>query len=99
MGLAFTMLDFPRATENLWRAYLLISIYRYCHTVWRVNMPAHTVIIKGTHVYPPEKGIRIEISPQDILQMIGRAGIIDYDSEGERIIIATIPSSNTTVRF
>ena len=50
-------------------------------------MPAHTVIIKGTQVYSPEKGTWIEISPQDMLQMIGRAGRIDYDSEGEGIII------------
>lgn len=54
---------------------------------WGVNMPAHTVIIKGTQVYSPEKGAWVEISPQDMLQMIGRAGRIDYDSEGEGIII------------
>lgn len=56
---------------------------------WGVNMPAHTVIIKGTQVYSPEKGTWIEISPQDLLQMIGRAGRMDYDSEGEGIIITT----------
>jgi pre-mRNA-splicing helicase BRR2 len=56
---------------------------------WGVNMPAHTVIIKGTQVYSPEKGTWIEISPQDLLQMIGRAGRIDYDSEGEGVIITS----------
>ena len=56
---------------------------------WGVNMPAHTVIIKGTQVYSPEKGTWVEISPQDMLQMIGRAGRIDYDSEGEGVIITS----------
>lgn len=56
---------------------------------WGVNLPAHTVIIKGTQVYSPEKGSWIELSPQDMLQMIGRAGRIDYDKSGEGIIITT----------
>ena len=56
---------------------------------WGVNLPAHTVIIKGTQVYDPEKGKWVELSHQDILQMIGRAGRIDYDSSGEGIIITS----------
>ena len=56
---------------------------------WGVNLPAHTVIIKGTQVYSPEKGTWIEISPQDMLQMIGRAGRVDFDSEGEGIVITS----------
>jgi len=56
---------------------------------WGVNLPAHTVIIKGTQVYDPEKGNWVELSHQDILQMIGRAGRIDYDSSGEGIIITS----------
>lgn len=41
---------------------------------WGVNLPAHTVIIKGTQIYSPEKGRWVELSPQDVLQMLGRAG-------------------------
>lgn len=37
---------------------------------WGVNLPAHTVIIKGTQVYSPEKGRWAELSPQDVLQMV-----------------------------
>eukprot|EP00823_Brevimastigomonas_motovehiculus_P004473 TRINITY_DN2963_c0_g1_i1.p1 TRINITY_DN2963_c0_g1~~TRINITY_DN2963_c0_g1_i1.p1 ORF type:complete len:2225 (-),score=605.06 TRINITY_DN2963_c0_g1_i1:245-6919(-) len=54
---------------------------------WGVNLPAHTVIIKGTQVYSPEKGKWVELSPLDVMQMIGRAGRPQYDSEGEGIII------------
>ena len=56
---------------------------------WGVNLPAHTVIIKGTQVYSPEKGKWIELSPQDTLQMLGRAGRPQYDIEGEGIILTT----------
>ncbi len=33
---------------------------------WGVNLPAHTVIIKGTQVYNPEKGRWTELSPLGI---------------------------------
>lgn len=54
---------------------------------WGVNLPAHTVIIKGTQVYNPEKGRWSELSPQDVLQMLGRAGRPQFDTFGEGIII------------
>ena len=56
---------------------------------WGVNLPAHTVIIKGTQIYSPEKGSWVELSPQDVLQMLGRAGRPQYDQFGEGIIITT----------
>jgi pre-mRNA-splicing helicase BRR2 len=54
---------------------------------WGVNLPAHAVIIKGTQIYDPSKGRWAELSPLDILQMLGRAGRPQYDSEGEGIIM------------
>jgi pre-mRNA-splicing helicase BRR2 len=56
---------------------------------WGVNLPAHAVIIKGTQIYSPEKGRWVELSPQDILQMLGRAGRPQYDTYGEGIIITS----------
>lgn len=53
---------------------------------WGVNLPAHTVIIKGTQVYSPELGRWTELSPLDVMQMIGRAG---RHSLGEGIIITS----------
>ena len=54
---------------------------------WGVNLPAHTVIIKGTQIYNPEKGRWVELSSQDVLQMLGRAGRPQFDTYGEGIII------------
>jgi len=54
---------------------------------WGVNLPAHTVVIKGTQVYNPEMGAWGELSPLDVGQMLGRAGRPQFDSEGEGVII------------
>ena len=54
---------------------------------WGVNLPAHTVIIKGTQIYNPEKGGWDELSFQDVMQMMGRAGRPQFDTFGEGIII------------
>lgn len=37
---------------------------------WGVNLPAHTVIIKGTQIYNPEKGRWMELGALDVLQVL-----------------------------
>ncbi|XBW36202.1 hypothetical protein QEN19_001783 [Hanseniaspora menglaensis] len=54
---------------------------------WGVNLPAHTVIIKGTDIYSPPLNKWVKLSIQDMLQMLGRAGRPRYDTHGEGIII------------
>ncbi|GAW79840.1 pre-mRNA-splicing helicase BRR2 [Plasmodium gonderi] len=54
---------------------------------WGINLPAHTVIIKGTSVYNINIGDFDELSPMDILQMVGRSGRPQYDKSGKAIII------------
>lgn len=54
---------------------------------WGVNLPAHTVIIKGTQVYSPEEGCWTELCPLSVQQMMGRAGRPQFDKEGKGIII------------
>lgn len=45
------------------------------------------MIIKGTQIYNPEKGAWTELSPLDVMQMLGRAGRPQFDTYGEGIII------------
>ncbi|KAM0015529.1 putative RNA helicase [Helianthus debilis subsp. tardiflorus] len=52
-----------------------------------VNLPVHTVIIKGTQVYKPEKRGLTEVNPLVVTQMLGCAGRLQYDTYGEGIII------------
>ncbi|XP_039281589.1 putative U5 small nuclear ribonucleoprotein 200 kDa helicase [Nilaparvata lugens] len=66
---------------------LRINLFRTTTLAWGVNLPAHTVIIKGTQIYNPEKGRWVELSALDVLQMLGRAGRPQYDTKGEGILI------------
>ena len=56
---------------------------------WGVNLPAHSVIIKGTQVYDAKKGSFVELGVLDVMQIFGRAGRPQFDSSGEGIIITT----------
>ncbi|CDO93346.1 unnamed protein product [Kluyveromyces dobzhanskii CBS 2104] len=74
-------------SEDLFADGLLKVLVSTATLAWGVNLPAHTVIIKGTELYSPEKGDWVMLPPQDILQMLGRAGRPRYDVNGEGIII------------
>ncbi|ODV96691.1 hypothetical protein PACTADRAFT_48513 [Pachysolen tannophilus NRRL Y-2460] len=76
-------------SEDLFAAGYIQVLVSTSTLAWGVNLPAHTVIIKGTNVYSPEKGTWVELSAQDILQMLGRAGRPRYDKSGEGIIITS----------
>ncbi|XVH32732.1 DEAD/DEAH box helicase [Haloferacaceae archaeon DSL9] len=48
---------------------------------WGVNLPARCVVIRDTKHHDPLEG-DVDISPLDILQMLGRAGRPGYDDVG-----------------
>ncbi|WP_255169553.1 DEAD/DEAH box helicase [Natrononativus amylolyticus] len=48
---------------------------------WGVNLPARCVIIRDTKYHDPLEG-EVDMSPLDILQMLGRAGRPGYDDVG-----------------
>lgn len=61
---------------------------------WGVNLPAAAVIIKGTEYYDPKVSGWSQLSPQDVLQMLGRAGRPGFDLKGEGIIITSFKYLN-----
>ena len=81
----------PRSDRNLVEKYFASGQIRVlvctATLAWGVNLPAHTVIIKGTQIYSPDKGRWTELSALDVLQMLGRAGRPQYDTKGEGILI------------
>ena len=58
---------------------------------WGVNLPAATVVIKGTEIYNPEKGGMREVGVLDVQQIFGRAGRPQYKENGEATIITKHP--------
>lgn len=65
------------SAEDLFRDGYVQVLVSTATLAWGVNLPAHTVIIKGTQVYSPEKGKWTELSPQDVLQMV-RLFLFDF---------------------
>jgi activating signal cointegrator complex subunit 3 len=54
---------------------------------WGINLPAHTVVIKGTEIYNPEKGGNVDLSILDVQQIFGRAGRPQFDTFGEAALL------------
>ncbi|MFC4548873.1 MULTISPECIES: DEAD/DEAH box helicase [Halorussus] len=48
---------------------------------WGVNLPARCVVLRDTKLHDPLEG-EVDMSPLDVLQMLGRAGRPEYDDVG-----------------
>ncbi|KAF0990898.1 hypothetical protein HZS_5841, partial [Henneguya salminicola] len=78
-----------KLVEDLFADRHLQVLFSTATLAWGVNLPARTVIIKGTQIYNPEKGKWVELGAIDILQMLGRAGRPQYDTKGQGILITS----------
>jgi activating signal cointegrator complex subunit 3 len=74
-------------TEQLYENGLLKVLCCTATLAWGVNLPGHTVIIKGTELYDPERGGYVDLSILDVFQMFGRAGRPQYDTTGHAVMI------------
>lgn len=84
------MLRADRAlTERLFSSGLLKVLVCTATLAWGVNLPAHTVVIKGTQLYDPKAGGWKNLGMLDVMQIFGRAGRPQFDKGGEGIIITT----------
>jgi len=72
--------------ENAFKNRLLKVLASTSTLAWGVNLPARVVVVQDTTVYDPLKGKK-EISPLDLLQMLGRSGRPQFDNVGYGIII------------
>jgi len=73
--------------EKLFGEGLITVLVCTATLAWGVNLPAHTVIIKGTQIYDAKRGGFVELSMLDVMQIFGRAGRPQFDTSGEGIII------------
>ena len=76
-------------SERLFSEGLLNVLVCTATLAWGVNLPAHTVIIKGTQLYDPEKGTFKDLGVLDVMQIFGRAGRPQFDTNGGEGIIIT----------
>lgn len=78
-----------KLTEQMFAAGAIKVLCCTATLAWGINLPAHTVVIKGTEVYNPEKGGNVDLSILDVQQIFGRAGRPQYDSSGEAVLITS----------
>ncbi|KRY35927.1 Activating signal cointegrator 1 complex subunit 3 [Trichinella spiralis] len=72
--------------ENLFSSLKIQVLVSTATLAWGVNFPAHLVIIKGTEYYDGKLGRYVDFPVTDVLQMIGRAGRPQYDSEAVAVV-------------
>uniref|UniRef100_A0A183BX09 Helicase ATP-binding domain-containing protein n=1 Tax=Globodera pallida TaxID=36090 RepID=A0A183BX09_GLOPA len=56
---------------------------------WGVNLPAYAVIIRGTEIFDPQRGVFSDIGILDVQQIFGRAGRPQFEDKGHGVIITT----------
>lgn len=76
-------------SEKLFAAGAIKILVCTATLAWGVNLPAHTVIIKGTQIYNAEVGGFTDLGMLDVMQIFGRAGRPQFDTSGEGIIITS----------
>ncbi|KAL0946540.1 hypothetical protein HGRIS_012747 [Hohenbuehelia grisea] len=85
-------MDDRRTTEDLYLKKVLRVVVCTSTLAVGVNLPAHTVVIKGVQTF--QNNASIEYSDLDVMQMLGRAGRPQFDKEGVAIIICETELEN-----
>ncbi len=84
-GVAFHHAGLSKSDKDLveeWFKQGVIELLFSTSTLaWGVNLPARCVIIRDTKLHDPLEG-EVDMSPLDVLQMLGRAGRPGYDDVG-----------------
>ncbi|KAG7396337.1 hypothetical protein PHYBOEH_002472 [Phytophthora boehmeriae] len=76
-------------TEQLFEMGYIRVLCCTATLAWGVNLPAHSVLIKGTQVYNADKGGMTQLSMLDVMQIFGRAGRPQYDTSGDAVLVTT----------
>ena len=73
--------------ERMFAAGVVKTLVCTATLAWGVNLPAHTVVIKGTTLYDPQRGGFRDLGVLDVQQIFGRAGRPGFDTSGEGVIV------------
>ncbi|KAG0004796.1 activating signal cointegrator 1 complex subunit [Modicella reniformis] len=76
-------------TEKMFSDGLIKVLCCTATLAWGVNLPAYAVVIKGTQVYNTQKGAFVDLSILDVMQIFGRAGRPQYESQGVGYILTS----------
>lgn len=85
--------------ENLFRSGVLKVLVCTATLAWGVNFPAHAVIIRGTDIYDASVGKFVDVGLLDVMQIFGRAGRPQYDSDGHAIILTGLDKLDSYLKL
>ena len=89
-GVGFHHAGLSREDKNRVEAWfkegLIQLLFSTSTLAWGVNLPARCVVIRDTKLHDPLEG-EVDMSPLDVLQMLGRAGRPGYDDMGYAWIV------------
>jgi len=89
-GVAFHHAGLSREDKNRVEAWFregkIQLLFSTSTLAWGVNLPARCVVIRDTKYHDPLEG-EVDMSPLDVLQMLGRAGRPGYDDTGYAWVI------------
>jgi len=89
-GVGFHHAGLSRADKNRVEAWFkegkIGLLFSTSTLAWGVNLPARCVVIRDTKLHDPLEG-EVDMSPLDVLQMLGRAGRPGYDDAGYAYVI------------
>ena len=88
-----------KIVEHLFLEQKIMILIATSTLAWGVNFPAHLVIIKGTEFYHPKLCTYVDMPITDILQMIGRAGRPQYDTEAVAFLFVKQDKKNFYKKF
>ncbi len=85
--------DDREAVEEWFKEGKIQLLFSTSTLAWGVNLPARCVVIRDTKHHDPLEG-EVDVSPLDILQMLGRAGRPGYDDVGYGWVICDHADQN-----
>jgi activating signal cointegrator complex subunit 3 len=85
--------------ERLFRTGVLKVLVCTATLAWGVNFPAHAVIIRGTEIYDASAGKFVDVGLLDVMQIFGRAGRPQYDTDGHAIIMTAMDKMDSYLRL
>ena len=89
-GVGFHHAGLSRADKNRVEAWFkegkIQILFSTSTLAWGVNLPARCVVIRDTKLHDPLEG-EVDMSPLDVLQMLGRAGRPGYDDAGYAYVV------------
>lgn len=85
--------------ERLFREGILKVLVCTATLAWGVNFPAHAVIIRGTEIYDASAGKFVDVGLLDVMQIFGRAGRPQYDTDGHALILTGIDKMDSYLKL